>query len=375
METKNPDEFVLMELEFLDQYEHFLVLPERPTSGGLALFWKKDLNLKVLSANKNVITEVIHKGIFFYGSFIYGEPDVAKRCTIWNKLLPISANRDQPWFLTGDFNEIIDNSEKDGGPLRAEGSFAAFRDLLAQCDLFDLKHSGCPLSWRGVRRTHLVFCRLDRAMVNSLWANSFPTARSHYMEFNGSDHRPLVTIFDSVRSKSTRIFRYDRRLKDIQEVKDLITSIWTSSENLHSEMRLAKVRQALVKWSREKPLNRKETIERLKKELDDALSSHIADDELIHRLNNELLSAYKAEEDFGDKEAESFGWLPATRILSSFMQFLPERRPVIASLSSRMRRGTSSTRRSRLRLRLQATTGISSRPHHSHPLEKKRYRS
>ena len=118
------------------------------------------------------------------------------------------------------------------------------------------------------------------------------------MEFNGSDHRPLVTIFDSVRSKSTRIFRYDRRLKDIQEVKDLITSIWTSSENLHSEMRLAKVRQALVKWSREKHLNSKETIERLKKELDDALSSHIADDELIHRLNNELLSAYKAEEDF-----------------------------------------------------------------------------
>ena len=118
METKNPDEFVLNELDFLDQYKRILVPPERPNSGGLALFWKNDLNLTVLSSNKNVIdTEITHKGIFFFGSFIHGEPDVSKRRYVWDQILSISANRDHPWFLTGDFNEIINNSEKDGGPL------------------------------------------------------------------------------------------------------------------------------------------------------------------------------------------------------------------------------------------------------------------
>lgn len=177
--------------------------PERPACGGLALFWKSDLNLKILNANRNVIdTEITHKDNFFFGSFIYGEPDVSKRCLVWDQLLSISDNRDQPWFLTGDFNEIIDNSEKDGRPLRAEGSFAAFCNLLAHCDLFDLKYSGNLLSWRGQRRTHLVFYRLYRAIVNSQWSNLFPTERSHYIEFNGSDHRPLVSIFDSVWKKS-----------------------------------------------------------------------------------------------------------------------------------------------------------------------------
>lgn len=101
-------------------------------------------------------------------------------------------------------------------------------------------------------------------------------------------------------------------------MKDLITTIWLSSEPLHSETRLAMVRQALVNWSREKHLNSKETIERLKKDLDDALSCPIADDELIYRLNKELLSTYKAEEEFwrqrsriiwlasGDKNSQFF---------------------------------------------------------------------
>lgn len=90
METKNPDDFVLKELDFLDQYKRILVPPERPNSGGLALFWKNDLNLTVLSSNKNVIdTEITHKGNFFFGSFIYGEPDVSKRGYVWDQILYI----------------------------------------------------------------------------------------------------------------------------------------------------------------------------------------------------------------------------------------------------------------------------------------------
>ena len=38
METKNPDSFVLSELDFLETDHHFLVPPVRPSSGALALF-------------------------------------------------------------------------------------------------------------------------------------------------------------------------------------------------------------------------------------------------------------------------------------------------------------------------------------------------
>lgn len=44
METKNPDSFVLQELDFLASDNKHLVPPERPNSGDLALYWKQDID-------------------------------------------------------------------------------------------------------------------------------------------------------------------------------------------------------------------------------------------------------------------------------------------------------------------------------------------
>lgn len=106
--------------------------------------------------------------------------------------------------LTRDFNEIIENGEKSGGPLRAEEKFGVFRNFLALHDLFNLKYSGNFLSWRGKRGNHLVYCRLDRALGNSSWSDVFPNGRSHYLEFQGSDHHPLMSFFDTKSKKKKR---------------------------------------------------------------------------------------------------------------------------------------------------------------------------
>lgn len=131
---------------------------------------------------------------------------------MWMELAEAGLLREDPWFLTGDFNEIVDNSEKEGGPIRAEGTFVDFRSFISECDLYDLKHSGKSLSWRGVRGTHVVKCRLDRAMGNSAWTEMFPKGRSEYLQFEGSDHRTVVSYFaQGIKQKG--IFRYDRRLR------------------------------------------------------------------------------------------------------------------------------------------------------------------
>lgn len=45
------------------------------------------------------------------------------RQEVWDRLIDIGVNRDEAWFLTGDFNDIMNNEEKLGGPARTEASF------------------------------------------------------------------------------------------------------------------------------------------------------------------------------------------------------------------------------------------------------------
>ena len=171
METKNPDSFVKKKTDSLQYENSLLISPTGHGAGGLALFWKQEIKLQILSSSANCIDASIEfEGKHFFASFIYADTDIPKRRTLWARLIEQSTRRDAPWFLTGDFNDLLNNAEKVGGPARTEGSFTDMRTFYSEGDLYDLRHSGDCLSWRGKRGDYLVRCRLDRAAVNSYWA-------------------------------------------------------------------------------------------------------------------------------------------------------------------------------------------------------------
>lgn len=174
----------------------------------------------MLSSCKNFIgARVQYEGKFFYATFVYADTDNVKRRSMWKDLLDINAARGGAWFLSGDFNDIICDQEKAGGVERTEGFFVDLRSFMSKGDLYDLKYSGDFLSWRGVRYDHVVRCRLDRAVANSSWFEEFYLGHSEYLEFLGSDHKPVISCFDTKRKKGKGLFRFDRRLKIIKRSK------------------------------------------------------------------------------------------------------------------------------------------------------------
>lgn len=137
METKNPEAFVLNVFNWLGYNYHAIVPPHGQGGGGLALFWKQEIDMQVISANDSFIDTIIkQKGDSFHATFLYGEPDKSKRLSIWSHLTNLATNRGAPWLITGDFNEILNNSK-----LRdlSEGTFCDFRKFMSQNDLFDLR--------------------------------------------------------------------------------------------------------------------------------------------------------------------------------------------------------------------------------------------
>lgn len=128
------------------------------------------------------------------------------------------------WWLHRDIRQL-----RKKGVVRTEDSFMEFRIFMSQCNLFDLRHTGNFLSWRGIRHSHTVHCRLDRAISNSTAAEEFPSGRCSYLALEGSDHRPVLTYFEPDTKKRRGLFWYDRKLCKNEEVKRLIEETW----NLH----------------------------------------------------------------------------------------------------------------------------------------------
>jgi len=84
--------------------------------GGLALFWKREIDVHVRGISRLYIdAEVLEKdGFVWWFTGFYGEPD--DKQLSWRALRTLNASWERPWLCIGDFNEILSNYEKEGGP-------------------------------------------------------------------------------------------------------------------------------------------------------------------------------------------------------------------------------------------------------------------
>ncbi|EFH70166.1 predicted protein [Arabidopsis lyrata subsp. lyrata] len=105
-------------------YKNAHIVDPEGLSGGLALFWKDSYNVEILFSDSRIIDAKVKLGsLIFYISCVYGDPVAHLRQIVWDKLIDISVLRNDPWLVLGDLNEIMNNSEKLGGPARVESSF------------------------------------------------------------------------------------------------------------------------------------------------------------------------------------------------------------------------------------------------------------
>lgn len=93
------------------------------------------------------------------------------------------------------------------------------------------------------------------------------------MAYEGSDHKPVFSIFEPERKRRRGLFRYDRRLKDNEEVRNLVFDTWKSATGVTIRDRISRVRRAIMEWSKAQGLNSSIAIEKKKEELERALSS------------------------------------------------------------------------------------------------------
>jgi exonuclease III len=83
------------------------------SSGGLALFWRSEVEVGVKSFSKYHIDSVIQEedGLKWRFTGIYGEPKSEDRDNTWETLHYLNHQFQMPWLCGGDFNEILFSCE------------------------------------------------------------------------------------------------------------------------------------------------------------------------------------------------------------------------------------------------------------------------
>ena len=99
-----------------------------------------------------------------------------------------------PWISLGDFNVVLNPCEVFGGNLGRDQGAEDFNDCVNASCLVDLRYTGCYFSWNNCRSDSELFIKkkLDRALVNRGWLDSFPTTFAKFLPSGISDHSPIV---------------------------------------------------------------------------------------------------------------------------------------------------------------------------------------
>lgn len=292
-----------------------VVVPPVGVEGGLVIFFEQSVQLSVVSQSSHLIDcKVAFNGMDFNFSFVYGHPNPSLRHYTWDKLIRLSLlRRHEPWFLLGDFNEILGNHEKDGGRTRPEGYFHEFRQMMRTCELVDLQSIGDRFSWVGQRGTHLVKCCLDRTMANMKWLEMFPASQTEFLEIGESDQRPLVTYITSEREDPRRCFRFDSRMIAKEGFTETVRRGWKGTGQVQLiqiplVQRLSRCRQHISRWKRHHRTNAEERIGTLRAQLDRAVTSATTSQERRIEIREELNQAYVDEEIYW-KQKSRVNWL------------------------------------------------------------------
>ncbi|XP_062085364.1 uncharacterized protein LOC133791452 [Humulus lupulus] len=162
----------------------------------------------------------------FHITFVYGFNEEVGREALWQDLKGLKTGIEEPWMIVGDFNEILNYDERAGRRNHKKPS-DSFKDCVVHCQMEDLKFSGCFFTWNNKQQPEeRIFSKIDRALVNSKWTDSFLNSDVVFLPEGDFDHYPILISFYKDFSSGRKPFRYFSMWKSAQNYVEVVRQSW-----------------------------------------------------------------------------------------------------------------------------------------------------
>ncbi|GLT60633.1 hypothetical protein SLA2020_333910 [Shorea laevis] len=281
-------------------FDHGEYFSPQGRAGGLALWWRKELQVQVSVKNEHLFDGSCLEPncpIPWHFSFIYGCPVQGERTQFWVDCQNLRRDNGIPWLVMGDLNALLSYADRRGkGPISVS-SFSCLEQFMESCELQEIGFKGNPYTWTNSRAGPAnVQHRLDRALANSDWFQCYPHAQILHELKIGSDHSPLILCSNAFLKPPRKLFRFELKWTLENGYQECIQNGWqvhiTGSEQYKVLGKLKNCRADLISWSKKLRGNPQGEIKLLHEQLDfmqnqepnDANMMH--QKMLIHKLND-----------------------------------------------------------------------------------------
>ncbi|XP_027120509.2 uncharacterized protein [Coffea arabica] len=228
-------------------------------SGDLWILYKYPFNCSVLgNSTQHISLMVSHPwlpGSMIF-SFVHAACTEEGRRELWANLL-LDKPQALPWCIGGDFNVIVEASEKKGGRPFAVSEGVDFLAFMQDAEVFDAGCSGSRFSWCNNRRGRArIWKRLDRLLMNGEMAEAVSVISVVHLARHPSDHAPLHVSFTSRLDNGARPFRFLNIWTTKPELLDVIRGAWVV--DVHGSplrvlcLKLQATRRAIQHWKNQK---------------------------------------------------------------------------------------------------------------------------
>jgi len=177
-----------------------------------------------------------------------------------------------PWCIFGDFNDILEASEKRGRTIRPLWLINGFRQAVLDVGLSDVPFDGYPFTWfKSLGTPRAVEERLDHALATNSWFNIFPNASVENLVAPASDHYPIL-LQCSPRPRPTyhrRHFRYENAWHLESGFTDLVTNSWQVHSNNALIPKLSSCAAEMTIWKKTHCHKLKSAIEECRRHMQD----------------------------------------------------------------------------------------------------------
>ena len=208
-----------------------LIVPSQGRSGGVALFWTRDINLEIKSFSGNHIDAIVREAdnnFLWRITGFYGHPETHRRYDSWRLLAFLHSQFQLPWLCLGNFNEILSMDEKVEGSICSQQQMDGFRNVVDFCGFSDLGYCGIDFTWSNMQEDeYRIQLRLDRALATPKWIEKFEGMRVYHLVDSTSDHCALLlTASPPQRSSYAKRFHFEALWTKNEACREVIESSW-----------------------------------------------------------------------------------------------------------------------------------------------------